>query len=65
MTTKVRVVNFGPEVVEVETTSGQKQEVYQQQSRDFYVHSTEELKIKEVLIKKEKIKNVNSSSESI
>jgi hypothetical protein len=47
MTTKVHVVNFGPDVVEAETTNV-KQKLYPHQYADFYVYDGAEVTVREV-----------------
>lgn len=61
MTTKVHVVNFGPDVVEATTTTGLKQEIYQQQSKDFYVWDRQELFIREIKALEKPLDKIPSS----
>ena len=49
MTTKVHVVNFGPDVVEVERTDNLfKTKIYPQQSEDFTVWDGKDVVVREV-----------------
>ncbi len=57
MTTKVLVVNFGPDNLDVQVIGkdqylnefpGQIERIFVQQSREFYVHGNQDLKITEV-----------------
>lgn len=54
MTTKVHVVNFGPDVIVVHTAPPHEPaQIYPQQSNDFYVWDGQDVVIKEVKIKQE------------
>lgn len=57
MTTRIHIVNFGPDVVEVEIPSvtlqqnGQKnaaEKIYQHQYKDFYVYDQHDVLVREV-----------------
>ena len=48
MTTTVHVVNFGPQVVEVERPGNTPQKIYQRLSADFQVYDGMDVTIKEV-----------------
>ena len=64
MTTKVHVVNFGPDVVEVTPTQGYPQRLYQHQYADFYVYDNQDITIKELKQENQKgeTKNADTSS---
>lgn len=52
MTTKVHIVNFGPDVVEVKTTLNGHKRLYPQESVDRYVYDGEQVTITETKTEK-------------
>lgn len=48
MTTRIHIVNFGPDVVEIETQTSVGQKVYPQDSANFYVYDGQDVTVKEV-----------------
>ncbi len=64
MTTKVHVVNFGPDVVEVTPTQGYSQRLYHQQYADFYVYDNQDITIKELKQENQNQKGENQSANS-
>lgn len=53
MTTRVHIINFGPGVVEVNTTIGPKKHLYPNQYLDEYVYDNQGITIKEETERKE------------
>ena len=48
MTTRIHIVNFGPQAIEVETTTSTPQKLYAQQSDNFYVYDGQDVKVTEL-----------------
>jgi hypothetical protein len=48
MTTRIHIVNFGPDVVEVETPQAVVQQIFQNSYKDFYVYDQHDVIVREV-----------------